>query len=425
MNTTTVIQAENLTQVFRVPGGTLTAVDNLDLTISKGEIIALLGPNGAGKTTLIDMILGLTEPARGTLTVQGISPKKAVQRGDIGAVLQTGGLLKDLTVRQTLEMLATLYPTRIDIDKVLASADLTELAHRKVGKCSGGQQQRIRFAIATMHDPNILILDEPTTGMDVTARRTFWERMDKLAETGKTIIFATHYLEEAQNFAQRIVLMRDGAIIADGTSEEIRDLTGYRHVSFLADAPLAFDDLPHQQVEITQENGKYRHRLNISDAEDFVRLLLNTQVVSDLEIVKPSMDESSCSSPQTPNQPHLAPQRSPRHATLHTLRNSPVGIVAVFRVLHNHPACGLYMLFGALQDYAKVKVADGNASAYVMIGMALYGAISSTVSVSGLTVVENVAGWGRQLALTPMNTGKYLFSKCCVAFVMAAVPVKQ
>ena len=292
MNTTTVIQAENLTQVFRVPGGTLTAVDNLDLTISKGEIIALLGPNGAGKTTLIDMILGLTEPARGTLTVQGISPKKAVQRGDIGAVLQTGGLLKDLTVRQTLEMLATLYPTHIDIDEVLANADLTELAHRKVGKCSGGQQQRIRFAIATMHNPNILILDEPTTGMDVTARRTFWERMDKLAETGKTIIFATHYLEEAQNFAQRIVLMRDGAIIADGTSEEIRDLTGYRHVSFLADAPLTFDDLPHQQVEITQENGKYRHRLNVSDAEDFVRLLLNTQIVSDLEIVKPSMDES-------------------------------------------------------------------------------------------------------------------------------------
>ena len=136
-----------------------------------------------------------------------------MQRGDIGAVLQTGGLLKDLTVRQTLEMLATLYPTRIDIDKVLASADLTELAHRKVGKCSGGQQQRIRFAIATMHNPNILILDEPTTGMDVTARRTFWERMDKLAETGKTIIFATHYLEEAQNFAQRIVLMRAAPLL--------------------------------------------------------------------------------------------------------------------------------------------------------------------------------------------------------------------
>ena len=292
MNTTTVIQAENLTQVFRVPGGTLTAVDNLDLTISKGEIIALLGPNGAGKTTLIDMILGLTEPARGTLTVQGISPKKAVQRGDIGAVLQTGGLLKDLTVRQTLEMLATLYPTRIDIDKVLASADLTELAHRKVGKCSGGQQQRIRFAIATMHDPNILILDEPTTGMDVTARRTFWERMDKLAETGKTIIFATHYLEEAQNFAQRIVLMDNGKIIADGTSEEIRDLTGGRHVSFLADKPITFSEYPMLSVETSEENGAYRHRTTVANADEFARVLLTKYTVRDLEIVKPSLDES-------------------------------------------------------------------------------------------------------------------------------------
>ena len=292
MNTTTVIQAENLTQVFRVPGGTLTAVNNLDLTISKGEIIALLGPNGAGKTTLIDMILGLTEPARGTLTVQGISPKKAVQRGDIGAVLQTGGLLKDLTVRQTLEMLATLYPTRIDIDEVLASADLTELAHRKVGKCSGGQQQRIRFAIATMHDPNILILDEPTTGMDVTARRTFWERMDKLAETGKTIIFATHYLEEAQNFAQRIVLMDNGKIIADGTSEEIRDLTGGRHVSFLADKPITFSEYPMLSVETSEENGAYRHRTTVANADEFARVLLTKYTVRDLEIVKPSLDES-------------------------------------------------------------------------------------------------------------------------------------
>ncbi len=210
MNTSHVIEAQGLTQIFRTRSGNVTAVDNLDLTIDKGEIVALLGPNGAGKTTLIDMLLGLSTPTRGVLTIDGASPKAAIQSGNIGAVLQTGGLLKDLTVQQTLDMLASLYPTRLDMNQVLANADLTELAHRKVGKCSGGQQQRIRFAIATMHDPNILILDEPTTGMDVTARRTFWERMDKLAETGKTIIFATHYLEEAQNFAQRIVLMNNG-----------------------------------------------------------------------------------------------------------------------------------------------------------------------------------------------------------------------
>ena len=292
MNTSHVIEAQGLTQIFRTRSGNVTAVDNLDLTIDKGEIVALLGPNGAGKTTLIDMLLGLSTPTRGVLTIDGASPNAAIQSGNIGAVLQTGGLLKDLTVQQTLDMLASLYPTRLDMNQVLADADLTELAHRKVGKCSGGQQQRIRFAIATMHDPNILILDEPTTGMDVTARRTFWERMDKLAETGKTIIFATHYLEEAQNFAQRIVLMRDGAIIADGTSEEIRDLTGYRHVSFLADKPITFSEYPMLSVETSEENGAYRHRTTVANADEFARVLLTKYTVRDLEIVKPSLDES-------------------------------------------------------------------------------------------------------------------------------------
>ena len=238
------------------------------------------------------MLLGLSTPTRGVLTIDGASPKAAIQSGNIGAVLQTGGLLKDLTVQQTLDMLASLYPTRLDMNQVLADADLTELAHRKVGKCSGGQQQRIRFAIATMHDPNILILDEPTTGMDVTARRTFWERMDKLAETGKTIIFATHYLEEAQNFAQRIVLMNNGKIIADGTSEEIRDLTGGRHVSFLADKPITFSEYPMLSVETSEENGAYRHRTTVANADEFARVLLTKYTVRDLEIVKPSLDES-------------------------------------------------------------------------------------------------------------------------------------
>lgn len=292
MNTSHVIEAQGLTQIFRTRSGNVTAVDNLDLTIDKGEIVALLGPNGAGKTTLIDMLLGLSTPTRGVLTIDGASPKAAIQSGNIGAVLQTGGLLKDLTVQQTLDMLASLYPTRLDMNQVLADADLTELAHRKVGKCSGGQQQRIRFAIATMHDPNILILDEPTTGMDVTARRTFWERMDKLAETGKTIIFATHYLEEAQNFAQRIVLMNNGKIIADGTSEEIRDLTGGRHVSFLADNPITFSEYPMLSVETSEENGAYRHRTTVANADEFARVLLTKYTVRDLEIVKPSLDES-------------------------------------------------------------------------------------------------------------------------------------
>jgi len=128
--------------------------------------------------------------------------------------------------------------------------------------------------------------------MAVPARRTFWERMDKLAETGKTIIFATHYLEEAQNFAQRIVLMNNGKIIADGTSEEIRDLTGGRHVSFLADKPITFSEYPMLSVETSEENGAYRHRTTVANADEFARVLLTKYTVRDLEIVKPSLDES-------------------------------------------------------------------------------------------------------------------------------------
>ena len=167
----TVISARSLRQVFSTrAAGTVVAVDSIDLTVKRGEIIALLGPNGAGKTTLIDMILGLTQPSGGELSVFGRNASEAARAGLLGAVQQTGGLLKDLTIRATVEMIAALYPKPIDVDEVLAGADLTDIAKRKVGKCSGGQQQRLRYALATMHSPELLILDEPTAGMDVNAR---------------------------------------------------------------------------------------------------------------------------------------------------------------------------------------------------------------------------------------------------------------
>ena len=140
-----------------------------------------------------------------------------------------------------------------------------------------------------MHSPELLILDEPTAGMDVNARRTFWERMEAIAERGTTILFATHYLEEAQNFAQRIVLMESGSIIADGSSDEIRALTGHRHLSFLATAPITDLDVP---VEVTEESGGYRHRISVLEIEQVLRTLLNNYSISDLEVTKPSLDES-------------------------------------------------------------------------------------------------------------------------------------
>ena len=172
---------------------------------------------------------------------------------------------------------------------LLTRVGLEDHAHKYPHALSGGQQQRLRYALATMHSPELLILDEPTAGMDVNARRTFWERMEAIAERGTTILFATHYLEEAQNFAQRIVLMESGSIIADGSSDEIRALTGHRHLSFLAPAPITDLDVP---VEVTEESGGYRHRISVLEIEQVLRTLLNNYSISDLEVTKPSLDES-------------------------------------------------------------------------------------------------------------------------------------
>ena len=228
------IAATTLTGVTKTfPGkhGRVEAVRGVDLEIAPGEVVAFLGPNGAGKTTTIDMILGLSEPTTGNVTVFGMTPHAAVARGLVAAVMQTGGLLKDLTVRESVEYVAALFPDARPVDDVLATAGITDLADRRLGKCSGGEQQRVRFAMALVPDPALIVLDEPTTGMDVNARRAFWEAIHADAARGRTILFATHYLEEADAWADRVVVMRDGEIVADGSSSDIRAAGGGRRVS--------------------------------------------------------------------------------------------------------------------------------------------------------------------------------------------------
>ena len=202
--------------------GQVHAVRGIDLTIARGEIVALLGPNGAGKTTTIDMVLGLGVPTAGEVRVFGLEPRQAIAHGLVSAVMQTGGLLKDLTVRETVQYVAALFPTARPVDEVLATAGIQQIADRTVAKCSGGEQQRLRFAMALVPDPELLILDEPTTGMDVNARRAFWDAIRADAQRGRTIVFATHYLEEADDFADRIVLVSQGRKVADGTPAEVR-----------------------------------------------------------------------------------------------------------------------------------------------------------------------------------------------------------
>lgn len=201
--------------------GAVRAVDGVDLTVPRGQVMALLGPNGAGKTTLLDMVLGFTTPTAGTVHVAGRDPRSAVSHGLVGAVLQSGGLLEDLTVGQTVAFVADCHRRHLPVADVLARADLERIATRRVKKCSGGERQRLRFGLALLTDPQLIILDEPTAGMDVAARASFWGTMHAEAARGRTVVFATHYLEEAAEFADRIVLLDSGRVHADGTVREL------------------------------------------------------------------------------------------------------------------------------------------------------------------------------------------------------------
>jgi ABC-2 type transport system ATP-binding protein len=221
------VAAVDLDQV-RKSFGDVAAVDGVSLRIRPGEVVALLGPNGAGKTSTIDMVLGLSEPTAGAVRVLGMPPGQAVALGLVSAVMQNGGLLKDYTVEETVRLMAALYASARPVGEVLQRAGIADIAGRRVGKCSGGQQQRLRFAIALLPDPELLILDEPTTGMDVAGRHEFWSAIRQDARRGRTVIFATHYLEEADAYADRIVLIRRGRVVADGTAAQVRALASGR-----------------------------------------------------------------------------------------------------------------------------------------------------------------------------------------------------
>jgi len=252
---------------------TVVAVDRIDLTT-------------------LDIVLGLIEPTRGTAQVLGRRPREAVQQGLVSAVLQTGGLLADLTVGETISYVGATYGRgHEDPATVLDRVGLAELAGRRVSKCSGGQQQRLRFALALLADPQLLILDEPTAGMDVAGRREFWATMHEEAARGRTVVFATHYLEEADDFADRIVLVADGNVVADGTTAEIRaTATGrvvHAEVPDVQAAQLALGELA-ANIEIQG------HHLTIrtADSDAVARMLLAELGAHDLEIRSGSLEDA-------------------------------------------------------------------------------------------------------------------------------------
>jgi ABC-2 type transport system ATP-binding protein len=224
------IQIQGLTKSYRGTQGPVRAVRGIDLEISQGETVALLGPNGAGKSTTIDILLGLNHPDEGRVTVFDKTPRDAVDAGLVGGMLQTGDLIRDLSVRELIILVASLYPDPLDVDEVLSLTGLGEAAGQRTQKLSGGQTQRVRFAVALVSNPELLVLDEPTVAMDVEGRRDFWVTMRNYATRGKTILFATHYLEEADANADRAVLMAHGRIVADGPPTEIKARVGTRTI---------------------------------------------------------------------------------------------------------------------------------------------------------------------------------------------------
>src|SRR3954449_8753955 len=275
--------------------GTVTAVDGIDLVVRPGEIVAFLGPNGAGKTTTIDMMLGFSRPTRGRVDILGGTPADAVSHGRIAAVLQTGGLLKDLTVAETVRLTASLFPTARPvapwIEKVLERAGIADIADRRVGSCSGGQQQRLRFALALLPDPDLLVLDEPTTGMDVEGRRDFWAAIRADAGRGRTVMFATHYLVDADEYADRIVLVRRGRIVADGTPAYVKSLASGRAVRATlpgADQVALLGVPGVASVEVRGDTVLLR----TSDSDATARFLLTQTSARDLEVTAHSLEDA-------------------------------------------------------------------------------------------------------------------------------------
>ncbi|WP_372504716.1 ABC transporter ATP-binding protein [Streptomyces lavenduligriseus] len=226
--TTPVVGFDQVTKTY----GSVRAVDGLSLRLYPGETVALLGPNGAGKSTTLDLLLGLKQPDSGSVALFGTSPREAVVAGRVGAMLQSGGLTDGVTVAELVKLACALHPRPYPVADVLARAGLTQIADRKADKLSGGQAQRVRFALATAGDSDLIVLDEPTTGMDVSARQAFWATMREQTDQGRTVLFATHYLEEADAIADRVLVLHRGRLLADGTAAEIKARAGARRISF-------------------------------------------------------------------------------------------------------------------------------------------------------------------------------------------------
>jgi ABC-2 type transport system ATP-binding protein len=271
--------------------GEVQALRQVDFTVRAGELVALLGPNGAGKTTAVKLFLGLAKPTTGTVSVFGGNPIDAEVRTRIGAMLQVAKVPETLRVREHIDLFSSYYPKPLPLAETLTLAGLQEIKDREFGELSGGQRQRVLFALALCGDPDILFLDEPTVGLDVESRRVLWEEIRKLIARGKTVLLTTHYLEEADALADRVVVINRGEIIAEGTPDEIKASTAGRRIRCVTSLAIEIVRALPGVIEVRRD----RDALEISAgvAEPVLReLLMRDAGLSGIEVKSAGLEEA-------------------------------------------------------------------------------------------------------------------------------------
>jgi ABC-2 type transport system ATP-binding protein len=301
------VAVEHMTKRF----GDLAAVDDVSFEVPDGQLLAMLGPNGAGKTTTLEMLEGFIAPTSGTVRVLGVDPHRGNRawRARIGLVLQSTSLDAELTVRDTLTLFAQLYPTPWRVDEALELVDLTDDAQTRVGVLSGGQRRRVDVAIGIIGRPDVLFLDEPTTGLDPEARRRIWAGVENLTSTGTTVLLTTHYIEEADHLADRVIVLSKGHIVANTTPQELRTRGGPSTIRYPLTDNAAAADLPAALAQHLDQDG---HTLLIRtpDVTAVLRELLSWAEehhldLAGLEVGPPSLEDAYLTAIGEPLEPDV------------------------------------------------------------------------------------------------------------------------
>lgn len=282
-----VARTRRLTKTY----GTVTALRDVDFELRRGELLALLGPNGAGKTTLVRMLLGLASPNHGSVSVFGSDPRDEAMRYRVGAMLQVARVPETLKVREHVDLFSSYYPNPLPIAETLRIAGLDDIKERRFGELSGGQRQRVLFAISVCGNPDLLFLDEPTVGLDVEARRLMWTQIRALVARGKTVLLTTHYLNEADALADRILVLQHGSIVAEGTPADIKSRAIGKQVRF--SSRLTLDEICAIPGVQSATVDQQKFELQVQAAEPVVRELLERDSwLSDLEVTSAGLEEA-------------------------------------------------------------------------------------------------------------------------------------